>query len=71
MFLRFNADAPANSQFELVNESDGEIQSKGYLELSMIPATAGDRINGLVFVATDVLLPGASPTILVPPETVV
>lgn len=69
MFLRFNPDNPANAQFELVSENDQSVQSRGYLDVSMIPAHAGDRINGLTFVATDVLKPDASLTIPVTPET--
>lgn len=65
MFLRFNAESADNAQWELVNEDDQVIQSVGYLELSMIPSNAGDRVNGLVFVATDVLLPDATPTPIV------
>jgi hypothetical protein len=66
MFLRFNPANRPNAQWELVSENDQSVQSEGYLELSMVPNNAGDRINGLVFVATKVHQPDATPTIVAP-----
>jgi hypothetical protein len=54
MFLRFNPKAAANAQWEAVDENDQELVASGYLELPMEPLNAGDRVNGIVFVATDV-----------------
>jgi hypothetical protein len=56
MFLRFNNDKAPNAQFELVSESDQTVVAEGYLDVSMVPVAAGDRINGLTFVATNVLV---------------
>lgn len=61
--LRINVTNPVQEQVELVDENSGAIVAKGYLEASMLPANPGDRIGSLVWVATNVLLPDATPIV--------